>query len=161
MYVAKSRSRAVVVRAVAAQDTTVARAVVARGSLGCGACDMKAPAAIVEPWLIAHLSVLVRLQNLPDRPVWEPTRRIRNARRKLDGFSPVALLVGDLKQNPAVDKFKSLAALEAILRRGCPWPTRAVAARNLLCCLCFELILHGADFGGKPRRGEELGARGV
>jgi len=30
----------------------------------------------------------------------------------------VALLVDDLKQNPAVDKFNSLAALEAILRRG-------------------------------------------
>jgi len=29
-----------------------------------------------------------------------------------------ALLVDDLKQNPAVDKFNSLAALEAILRRG-------------------------------------------
>jgi len=57
-------------------------------------------------------------QNLPDRPVWEPTRRIRNARRKLDGFNPVALLVDDLKQNPAVDKFNSLVALEAILRRG-------------------------------------------
>ena len=28
-----------------------------------------------------------------------------------------------------------------------------MAARNLLCCLCFELILHGADFGGKPQRG--------
>jgi len=55
---------------------------------------------------------------LPDRPVWEPTRRIRNARRKLDGFNPVALLVFDLKQNPAVDKANSLAALEAILRRG-------------------------------------------
>jgi len=39
--------------------------------------------------------------------VWEPTRRIRNARQKLDGFSPVALLVDDLKQNPAVDKFNS------------------------------------------------------
>jgi len=50
--------------------------------------------------------------------VREPTRRIRNARRKLDGFSPVALLVDDLKQNPAVGKFDSLAALEAILRRG-------------------------------------------
>jgi len=87
--------------------------------------------------------------------VLEPTRRIRNARRKFDGFSPVALLVDDLKQNPAVDKFNSLAALGAIPRRGCPWPARAVAARNLLCCLCFELILHGADFGGKPRRGEE------
>jgi len=87
--------------------------------------------------------------------VWEPTRRIRNARRKLDGFNPVALLVDDPKQNPAVDKFNSQAALEAILRRGCPWPARAVAARNLLCCLCFELILHGADFGGKPRQGEE------
>jgi len=87
--------------------------------------------------------------------VWEPTRRIRNARQKLDGFSPVALLVDDLKQNPAVDKFNSLAALEAILRRGCPWPARAVAARDLLCCLSFELILHGEDFGGKPRRGEE------
>jgi len=86
--------------------------------------------------------------------VLEPTRRIRNARRKFDGFSPVALLVDDLKQNPAVDKFNSLAALGAIPRRGCPWPARAVAARNLLCCLCFELILHGADFGGKPRRGE-------
>ena len=36
-----------------------------------------------------------------------PKRRIRNARRKLDGFSPVALLVDDLKQNPAVDKFNS------------------------------------------------------
>jgi len=52
--------------------------------------------------------------------MWEPTRRIRNARRKLDGFSPVALLVDDQKQNPAVDKYNSLAALEAILRRGCP-----------------------------------------
>jgi len=31
-----------------------------------------------------------------------------------------ALLVDDLEQNPAVDKFNSLAALEAILRRGCP-----------------------------------------
>jgi len=29
-----------------------------------------------------------------------------------------ALLVNDLKQNPAVDKFNSLGALEAILRRG-------------------------------------------
>jgi len=55
-----------------------------------------------------------------DRPVWKPTRRNRNARQKLDGFDPVALLVDDLKQNPAVDKFNSLAALEAILRRGCP-----------------------------------------
>jgi len=61
---------------------------------------------------------LVRSQNLPDRPVWEPTRRIRNARQKLDGFNPVALLVDDLKQNPAVDKFNSPAALEVILRRG-------------------------------------------
>ena len=52
--------------------------------------------------------------------MWEPTWRIRNARRKLDGFNPVALLVDDLKQNPAVDKFNSLVALEAILRRGCP-----------------------------------------
>ena len=97
---------------------------------------------------------LVRSQNFAG-PVREPTRRIRNARQKLDGFSPVALLVDDLKQNPAVDKFNSLAALEAILRRGCPWPARAVAARSMLCCLCFELILHGADLGGKPRRGEE------
>jgi len=40
-----------------------------------------------------------------------PTRRIRNARRKLDGFNPVALLVDDLKQNPAVDKLNFLAAL--------------------------------------------------
>ena len=30
--------------------------------------------------------------------MWEPTRRIRNARQKLDGLSPVALLVNDLKQ---------------------------------------------------------------
>ena len=52
--------------------------------------------------------------------MWEPTRRIRNARRKLDGLNPAALLVDDLKQNPAVDKFNSLAALEAILRGGCP-----------------------------------------
>ena len=37
--------------------------------------------------------------------MWELTRRIRNARQKQDGFSPVALLVDDLKQNPAVDKF--------------------------------------------------------
>jgi len=36
----------------------------------------------------------------------------------LDRFSPVALVVDDLKQNPAVDEFNSLAALEAILRRG-------------------------------------------
>ena len=43
---------------------------------------------------------LVRSHDLPDRPVWEPTRRIRNARRKLDGFNPAALLVDDLKQNP-------------------------------------------------------------
>ena len=50
--------------------------------------------------------------------MWEPTRRIRNARQKLDGFSPVALLVDDLKQNPTVGKFNSLAALEANLRRG-------------------------------------------
>ena len=50
--------------------------------------------------------------------MWEPTRRIRNARRELDGFSPVALLVDDLKQNPAMDKFNSMAVLEAILRRG-------------------------------------------
>jgi len=67
---------------------------------------------------IAHLSVFVRSQNLPDRLVWEPTRRIRNARRKLDGFSPVALLVDDLKQIPVMDESNSLAALEAILRRG-------------------------------------------
>jgi len=60
----------------------------------------------------------VHSQNLPDRPVWEPARRIRNARHKLDGFSPVALLVDDLKQNPAMDKFNSMAVLEAILRRG-------------------------------------------
>jgi len=50
--------------------------------------------------------------------VWEPTRRIRNARRKLDGCSPVALLMDELKQNPAVNKFSSLAALKAILQRG-------------------------------------------
>jgi len=50
--------------------------------------------------------------------VWEPTRRIRNARRKFDGFGPVELLVDDLKQNPAVDKFNSLATLEAVLRCG-------------------------------------------
>ena len=56
------------------------------------------------------LSVPVRSQNLPDQPVWEPTRRIRNAQQKLDGFNPAALLVDDLKQNPAVDKFNSLAA---------------------------------------------------
>ena len=68
----------------------------ARGSLGCGACDMGTPAAIL----------------------FRAPRRIQNARRKLDGFSPVALLVVGLKQNPAVDKFNSLAALEAILRRG-------------------------------------------
>ena len=61
---------------------------------------------------------LVCSQDLPDQPVRQPTRRIRNARRKLDGSDPVALLVDDLKQNPAVDKFNSLAALEAILRRG-------------------------------------------
>ena len=47
--------------------------------------------------------------------MWEPTQRIRNTRRKLDGFNPLALLVDDLKQNPAVDKFNSPAALEAIL----------------------------------------------
>ena len=63
---------------------------------------------------------LVRSQSFPGRPVWERTRRIRSARRKFDGFSPVALLVDDLKQNPAVDKFNPLAALEATLRRGCP-----------------------------------------
>ena len=34
------------------------------------------------------------------------------------GLSPVALLVDGLKQNPAVDRFNSPAALEAILRRG-------------------------------------------
>jgi len=39
--------------------------------------------------------------------MWEPTRHIRNARQKFDGFSPVALLVDDLKQNPAVGKFNS------------------------------------------------------
>ena len=39
---------------------------------------------------------------------------------ELDGFSPAALLLDDLKQNPAVDKFNFLAVLEAILRRGCP-----------------------------------------
>ena len=39
--------------------------------------------------------------------MWEPTRHIRNARQKFDGFSPVALLVDDLKQNPAGDKFNS------------------------------------------------------
>jgi len=50
--------------------------------------------------------------------VCEPTRRIRNARKKMNGFSPVALLVDDLKQNPAVDKPSSLAALEATQRRG-------------------------------------------
>ena len=101
-------------RAVAAPDTIVARALAAWGSLGCGACDMKASAAIVEPRLqrgwafdsppfqacIAHLSVLVRSQNLPDRPVWEPMRRIRNARQKLDGFSPVALLVDYFEAGP-------------------------------------------------------------
>jgi len=37
---------------------------------------------------------------------------------EFDGFNPAALLVDDLEQNPAVDKFNSLAALEAILRRG-------------------------------------------
>jgi len=37
---------------------------------------------------------------------------------ELDGFNPVALLVDDLKQSPVVDKSSSLAALEAILRRG-------------------------------------------
>ena len=78
------------------------------------------PAARAAMTRIAHFSVLIRSQNLPDRPVWEPTRRIRNARQKLDGLSPVALLVDDLKQNPALDKSSSLAALEAILRRGCP-----------------------------------------
>ena len=61
---------------------------------------------------------LVRLHNSLDRPVWEPTRRIQKVRHKLDGFNPAALLVDDLKQNPAMDKFNSLAALEAILRRG-------------------------------------------
>ena len=69
-----------------------------------------------------HARSLVRSCPLTEfaGPVWEPTRRIRNARRKLEKFSPVALLVNDLKQNPAVDKFNSLVALEAILRRGCP-----------------------------------------
>jgi len=52
MYVAKSGSRIIVVRAVVVRDTIVARAVAARGSLGCGACDMKAFAAIVEPRLL-------------------------------------------------------------------------------------------------------------
>ena len=49
--------------------------------------------------------------------MWEPTRRIRNARQKFDGSSPAALLVDDLKQNPAVDKFNSPAALEATTTR--------------------------------------------
>jgi len=169
MYVAKLRSRTIVVR-VAAARVPSSHVLLRRGTVfGCGACDMKASAAIVEPRLlrgwafdsppfhacIAHLSDLARLQDLPDRPVWEPTRRIGSARRKLDGSNPVAMLVDDLKQIPAVDKFSTLTALEAILRRGCPRPARAVAARNLLCCSCFGLILHGADFGGKPRRGEE------
>jgi len=52
MYVAKSRSRTIAVRVVAARDTIAARAVAAQDSLGCGACDMKASAAIVEPWLL-------------------------------------------------------------------------------------------------------------
>ena len=52
MYVAKSRSRTIVVRIVAARGTIVALAVAARGSLGCGACDMSASAAIVEPRLL-------------------------------------------------------------------------------------------------------------
>jgi len=56
------------------RDTILARVVAARDaardSLGCGACDMKASAAIVKPRLLrAHLSVLVHSQNLPDRPV--------------------------------------------------------------------------------------------
>jgi len=32
------------------------------------------------------------------RPLWEPVRRIRNARRKLEGVNPVDLLLDDLKQ---------------------------------------------------------------
>ena len=62
--------------------------------------------------------------------MWKPTRRIRNARQKLNGFSPAALLVDDLKQNTAVDKFNSLAALEAILRRGCHPSARVTMARS-------------------------------
>ena len=44
--------------------------------------------------------------------MWEPTRRIRNARQKIGWFSPVALLVDNLKQNPAMDKFNSPGFLE-------------------------------------------------
>jgi len=50
------------------------------------------------------------------KPVWEPARRIRNARRKLSGANPVDVLLDDLKQNPTVNALKSLPALEAILK---------------------------------------------
>jgi len=55
-------------------------------------------------------------KNSITKPVWEPTRRIRNARRKLSGANPVDVLLDDLKQNPTVTALKSLPALEAMLR---------------------------------------------
>jgi len=49
-------------------------------------------------------------------PVWEPTRRIRNAKKKLCGRNPMDIMIDDLRQNAQVQKLKTLPALEAILR---------------------------------------------
>ena len=48
--------------------------------------------------------------------VWEPTRRIRNARLKLSGKNPMDIMLDDLQQNTHVQSHKSLGSLEGIIR---------------------------------------------
>merc|ERR1711871_158134 len=48
---------------------------------------------------------------------WQPRRRIRGTIRKLDGVSPVSLMLNDLSENRFVCKHKSRRALEEILKQ--------------------------------------------
>jgi DNA-dependent protein kinase catalytic subunit len=47
---------------------------------------------------------------------WEPWRRIKNARRKLNGYNPMEIMLDDLGQNPNVNREGSFTALERIVR---------------------------------------------
>jgi DNA-dependent protein kinase catalytic subunit len=78
------------------------------------------------------------------KAVWEPSRRIRNARRKLSGANPIAVLLDDLRQNPSVAANKSLPALERILRGEAGGGGRLAPARARLPRL-QEATLSAAD----------------
>lgn len=62
--------------------------------------------------------------NQTDNVSWEPRRRVQNALSKLEGTSPVEILLDDLRRNPTVAKLQSFEALTAIITK-CKDPSQA------------------------------------